>query len=322
MHSLLSELADRLFRRPAEGKKTEPQSIARVVAEDFINNPLPEDYTLCAFNEERLVNYYRDRAPDNKPAEERWWLIPRGDLPVTLTVQIDQEMMEVDITVRLEAETELMGLLADRQIVTLEDLVPLLQEALSELADIPSEDDTQRLVDLGRLERERLRARYSLRLQKQGVRCTEISRFELLLPAAGTVKLSAADLEKAEDEVPPLQARQQLQEALAKANGRTRRFINKLLCVYVLGSLLVVTFFLVSKGFNWDSGRDALASLMAFSVLMVFVQLAISPGRKYDEAYIKELKQLANQAGISFHRLRTLVARDYKDLDRTIDWDR
>lgn len=325
MHSLLSEFTDRFFRRPADGRKSEPQGIARLAEENIANSSLPSDHILCAFNEERLVNYYRDLAPADKPADERWWLIPCADLPVTLTVQIDQEMMEVDITVRLEAETELLGLLGDRAVLTVEDLVPLLEVQLSALTDTPEEEDTQRLVDLGRLERERLRARYSLRLQKKGLRCTDISRFELLLPAAGTDLLSVSNLQETateEDELHPLQARQQLQEILAEANGHVRQYVNKLLWVYVIVGLLALTWPLANQGFGWDGFRDALASLMAFLVVMVFVRLAISPSRKYDEAYIKNLRQLANQAGISFHRLRTLVARDYRDLDGTIDWDR
>ena len=55
---------------------------------------------------------------------------------------------------------------------------------------------------------------------------------------------------------------------------------------------------------------------------MFFVRLVGSPATRFTESYIKVLKQLARQAGISFHRLQTLVARDYKDLDRVIEWDR
>jgi hypothetical protein len=324
MQSLLSELINRLFRKPAEGKKSELQAIARVATEINCNDEISIDHTLCAFNKERLVNTYRDRAPDSMPADEDWWLIPTDEFPVTLTVDIDQDIMEVDVMVRLEAETELMKLMADRKLLTVEDLVPLLEEELSSLADEPEEVDTQRLIDLGKPQRERLRARYSLRLQKKGLRCTDISRFELLLPPAGSVILSASDLEAAgeENQLHPLRARQQLQERLAEANGQSRQFVNKLLVVYLLGGLLVFVGSLAQGGLTASGFRDALAFLMAFLVLMFFVRLLISPARKYDNAYIKDLKGVASQAGISFHRLRTLVARDYKDLDGTIDWDR
>jgi len=324
MQSLLSELIDRLFRKPAERKKSELQAIARVATEINCNDEISIDHTLCAFNDERLVNTYRDRAPADKVADENWWLIPTDEFPVTLTVDIDQDMLEVDVMVRLEAETELMELMADRKLLTVEDLVPLLEEELSSLADEPEEEDTQRLIDLGKPQRERLRARYSLRLQKKGLRCTDISRFELLLPPAGSVILSASDLEAAgeENQLHPLRARQQLQERLAEANGRSRQFVNKLLVGYLLGGLLVFVGSLARGGFTASGFRDALAFLMAFLVLMFFVRLVISPARKYDDTYIKDLKGLASQAGISFHRLRTLVARDYKDLDGTIDWDR
>ena len=324
MQSLLSELSDRLFRKPAEKKKSEPQAVAEIAVDVNCNDEISADYTLCAFNSERLVNTYRDRAPDNKVADEAWWLIPRDDFPVTLTLDIDQDMMEVDVMIRLEAETELMGLLADRKLLTVEDLVPLLEETLRTLADDPEEEDTQQLIDLGKPQRERLRARYSLQLQKQGLRCTDISRFELLLPPSGSVTLSASELAAADeqDQIHPLRARQQLQERLAEANGQSRSFVNNLLVVYLVGGLFVFAGSLARGGITASGFRDALAFLMAFLLLMFFVRLLISPARKYDDAYIKDLKGLASQAGISFHRLRTLVARDYKDLDSTIDWDR
>ena len=324
MQSLLTELTDRIFRKPAERKKSEPPAIAQLAFEVDLNDEISVDYALCAFNDERLVNIYRDRAPDSKPADEDWWLIPQNDFPVTLTLDVDQDMMEVDVMIRLEAETELMGLLADRKLVTVEDLVPLLEQTLIALADDPEEEDTQRLIDLGKPQRERLRARYSLQLQKQGLRCTDIGRFELLLPPSGSAILAASEVEAArkEDQLHPLRARQQLQERLAEANGQSRRFISKLLLVYLLGGLAVFVLSLIRGGITFSGFRDALAFLMAFLVLMFFVRLVISPARKYDNAYIKDLKGLASQAGISFHRLRTLVARDYKDLDSTIDWDR
>ena len=159
MQSLLSELIDRLFRKPAERKKSELQAIARVATEINCNDEISIDHTLCAFNDERLVNTYRDRAPADKVADENWWLIPTDEFPVTLTVDIDQDMLEVDVMVRLEAETELMELMADRKLLTVEDLVPLLEEELSGLADDPEEEATQRLIDLGKPQRERLRAR-------------------------------------------------------------------------------------------------------------------------------------------------------------------
>ena len=325
MQSLLSELFDRLFRKPAEKKKSEPQAVAEIANNVNCNDEISIDHTLCAFNDERLVNTYRDHAPDSKASEENWWLIPTDEFPVTLTLDIDQDIMEVDVMIRLEAETELMGLLTDRKLLTVEDLVPLLEETLTTLADDPEEeDDTQRLIDLGKPQRERLRARYSLRLQKHGLRCTNIGRFELLLPPSGSAILAASEVEAArkEDQLHPLRARQQLQEKLAEANGQSRRFISKLLVVYLIGGLAVFVLSLIQGGLGFSGFRDALAFLMAFLVLMFFVRLAISPSRRYDNAYIKELKSLANQAGISFHRLRTLVARDYKDLDSTIDWDR
>ncbi|MDE0737348.1 MAG: hypothetical protein OSB47_16115, partial [Pirellulaceae bacterium] len=170
MHSLITELAGRFRRRPAEHKPQDSQSVAQQAQGIQPNSSLPAQQTLCAFNDERLVNYYRDRAPDSKPGGENWWLIPRDDLPVTLTLQIDQELMEVDILVRLEAESELMDLLGDRKVLTMDDLTPLLAEELTSLADIPDEADAERLIDLGKLDRERLRARYSLRLQKKGLR--------------------------------------------------------------------------------------------------------------------------------------------------------
>ncbi|MFP6617784.1 MAG: hypothetical protein VB877_00445 [Pirellulaceae bacterium] len=320
MHSLITELADRFWRRPAEHKLQDSQSIAQQAQGIQPNSSLPAQQTLCAFNDERLVNYYRDRAPDSKPGGENWWLIPRDDLPVTLTLQIDQELMEVDILVRLEAESELMDLLGDRKVLTMDDLTPLLAEELTSLADIPDEADAERLIDLGKLDRERLRARYSLRLQKKGLRCTDISRFELLLPAADSVRLSVADLptEKTDEgELHPLLARQQLQEQLDEANRYVRRFINRLLLVYIVGCVTIFAATLASK-----TTIDALAYVMAFLVAMFFVRLVISPTARFNESYIKDLKQLARQAGISFHRLQTLVARDYKDLDRAIEWDR
>ncbi|MCP4813169.1 MAG: hypothetical protein GY888_11700, partial [Planctomycetaceae bacterium] len=225
MHSLITELADRFRRRPTEHKSQDSEVVAQQAQGISPNSSLPAEQILCAFNDERLVNYYRDRAPDSKPGGENWWLIPRDDVPVTLTLQIDQELMEVDILVRLEAESELMDLLADRKILTMDDLTPLLAEELTSLADIPDEADAERLIDLGKLDRERLRARYSLRLQKKGLRCTDISRFELLLPAADSVRLSVADLPTAkmdEGELHPLLARQQLQEQLDEANGYVR----------------------------------------------------------------------------------------------------
>ena len=325
MQSLLSELVDRLFRKPAEKKKSEPHAVAEIATSVNCNDEISIDHTLCAFNDERLVNTHRDRAPDNKAGDEAWWLIPTDDFPVTLTLDIDQDMMEVDIMIRLEPETELMGLLADRKLLTVEDLVPLLEQTLIALADDPEEEeDTQRLIDLGKPQRERLRARYSLKLQKQGLRCTDIGRFELLLPPSGSAILAASEVEAArkEGELHPLRARQQLQEKLAEANGQSRRFISKLLVVYLIGGLAVFVLSLIQGGINFSGFRDALAFLMAFLVLMFFVRLGISPSRRYDEPYIKDLKGLASQAGISFHRLRTLVARDYKDLDSTIDWDR
>ena len=222
MQSLLTELTDRIFRKPAERKKSEPPAIAQLAFEVDLNDEISVDYALCAFNDERLVNIYRDRAPDSKPADEDWWLIPQNDFPVTLTLDVDQDMMEVDVMIRLEAETELMGLLADRKLVTVEDLVPLLEQTLIALADDPEEEDTQRLIDLGKPQRERLRARYSLQLQKQGLRCTDIGRFELLLPPSGSAILAASEVEAArkEDQLHPLRARQQLQERLAEGENR------------------------------------------------------------------------------------------------------
>ena len=320
MHSLITELADRFRRRPTEHKSQDSEVVAEQAQGISPNSSLPAEQILCAFNDERLVNYYRDQAPDSKPGGENWWLIPRDDVPVTLTLQIDQELMEVDILVRLEAESELMDLLADRKVLTMDHLTPLLAEELTTLADIPDEADAERLIDLGKLDRERLRARYSLRLQKKGLRCTDISRFELLLPAADSVRLSAADLptEKTEEgELHPLLARQQLQEQLDEANGYVRRFINRLLVVYVIGCVAIFGSTLASR-----TTIDALAYVMAFLVAMFFVRLVVSPATRFTESYIKDLKQLARQAGISFHRLQTLVARDYKDLDRVIEWDR
>ena len=133
----------------------------------------------------------------------------------------------------------------------------------------------QRLIDLGKLDRERLRARYSLRLQKKGLRCTDISRFELLLPAADSVRLSAADLPTEtteEGELHPLLARQQLQEQLDEANGYVRRFINRLLVVYVIGCVAIFGSTLASR-----TTIDALAYVMAFLVAMFFVRLVVSP---------------------------------------------
>lgn len=320
MHSLITELADRFRSKPTQRNTPDPQALAEMVQGFKPGHSLPAQHTLCAFNDERLVNYYHDHAPDNKPSGETWWLIPRDDLPVTLTLQVDQELMEVDIMVRLEAESELMELLTDRKVVTMDDLTPLLAQELTELADTPDDSDAERLIDLGKLDRERLRARYSLRLQKKGLRCTDISRFELLLPSADSVRLSAADLPQVDiedGEMHPLLARQQLQERLAEANGYVRRFVNGLLVVYGIGCTTIFTATLASRGFI-----DALAYVMAFLVAMFFVRLIISPARRFDASYIKDLKQLARQAGISFHRLQTLVARDYKDLDRSIEWER
>ena len=120
MQSLLTELTDRIFRKPAERRKSEPQAIAQLAFEVNLNDEISVDYALCAFNDERLVNIYRDRAPDSKPSDEDWWLIPENDFPVALTIDIDQDMLEVDVMIRLEAETELMGLLTDRKLLTVE----------------------------------------------------------------------------------------------------------------------------------------------------------------------------------------------------------
>jgi len=184
---LLSDLVNRLFRKPAEevveeeGPEPEEensQKIAWVATEINCNDKIPKDYTLCVFDKEQLVTTCRDRAPDSKTADEAWWLIPTDEFPVTLMVDIDQDMVEVDVMVRLDAEPELLELLTGRKLLWREDLVPRLEKELRSLVEKLEQEDIQRLIDLGKPQQERLRARLSLRLQKIGLRCTQIVRFE------------------------------------------------------------------------------------------------------------------------------------------------
>ena len=178
---------------------SERQAIARLATKVNCNDEVPADYTLCAFNNARLVNTYRDRAPAKKAANEAWWLIPSDDFAVTLTVNVNQDIIKMGLMIRMEGATKLMRLLADRKLVTVEDLTPLLEKELNSLVDDPEMVETQRLIDLGKPQRERLRARYSLRLQEQGLCCTHIGRCELLLPDAESKTLPTSDMAAAKD---------------------------------------------------------------------------------------------------------------------------
>ncbi len=135
---------------------------------------------LVIFCQGQLVNYYRDDPPAERRKDESWWLVPGNDLVLGIKIAVDNETCSVDVSVRFEAEADLLNLLESQECLSRDDLVSLVTSKLAGLVDMLDYPENGSLVATNTGNQERLRARLSLVLQNHGLRCTDISDWQLV----------------------------------------------------------------------------------------------------------------------------------------------
>ena len=190
---MLPNLFQRLFGR---SDVTEPEAdrLIHEVDGGLPDGRLPEDRTLCIFDDRRLVNFYEHDVTVDRQPDERWWLVPTAGLPLEIAAGTDGGTVRGTVTVRFEPETELLGLINRTGGVTTEDLLSLVTSQLAGLlASQPDLVDGEAIETLDDSARERLRARLSLLLQTRGLRCTDLGPLVFVVAATGSGERVEAD---------------------------------------------------------------------------------------------------------------------------------
>ncbi|MCL4205624.1 MAG: hypothetical protein KJ000_24345 [Pirellulaceae bacterium] len=198
---MLRKLFERFFRRQRLAAKPEPQGLAYPVDLTLPHDPLPAQMMACVLRNGELMAVSRDAAPRLQDGEV-CWLLPADDVTVPVVLHLDDSPLAVELTVRFETDPTIAVLLRDRQTLTREEIVALLDSELDGLFDLLGQSPPA-LLELDDEGRERLRAKLSLMLQAKGLRCTALGAFQLAAkvekpeqPAAEERKVIAGGLEE------------------------------------------------------------------------------------------------------------------------------
>eukprot|EP00913_Durusdinium_trenchii_P023443 g22021.t1 len=116
-------------------------------------------------------------SPDGRG--EEWWLVPADDTPMEVTLPLDNGSVNATVTVRFDAESELLALIDGREFLNQEDVLSLITSQLAGVVDMLGYEQPDELIGLGVGDQERLRAKLSLLLQTRGLRCTDLGQFEI-----------------------------------------------------------------------------------------------------------------------------------------------
>ncbi len=238
---MISELFSRFFRR--KGKATAEG--VRPLAARIDGKPpgeLPEGLVICVMQGKTLTNVCRDEPPGSVAAGEICWLVPTDDISLPVRIEIGEEFLAADVAVRLETDPSIGVLLSGRTEVTRNELLALVTSELAGLIDLLGFETAEAVVEQDREDLERLRAKLSLLLQSNGLRCTDVGGLRVAEPEeveeeiAQAIILEDEPAEEPADDVarvmaaadggPPQPAEpvtaEQLEPALAQAVGQVK----------------------------------------------------------------------------------------------------
>jgi hypothetical protein len=177
---MFMKLLKRLMGRAKHQSESSAEPIVQQLAGTLPDGAISTDQMLVIFSQGQLVNYYRDDPPAERRKDESWWLVPGDDLVLGIMIAVDNETCSVDVSVRFEAEADLLNLLETRESLSRDDLVSVVTSKLAGLVDMLDYPENGSLVATNAGNQERLRARLSLVLQNHGLRCTDISDWQLV----------------------------------------------------------------------------------------------------------------------------------------------
>jgi hypothetical protein len=181
---MLSPWLALLFRRRAAAPlPAEPPHVAARVDPAALGQRVPEGKFGCVFRGELLVNACRERLPCALADGEACWLVPGGDVPLTIWVSLGERSVRGDVWVCFEPESLLGQLVAGRDALAVEDLAALVASEFSGLLGLVGRGNAEEVVALDAGDRERLRANLSLLLQTRGLRCTGLANLSIAAPA-------------------------------------------------------------------------------------------------------------------------------------------
>lgn len=192
---MFKSLLNKLFGWMRSSKAPGRAVIVEAVDGELDDGKVPAGKMLCVFHDGTLAAFYREHdGPANRRSGEQWWLVPADDTPFDVALPLDGDTVNAVVTVRFDAETELLSLIDGRDFLTEEDVVSLVTSQLAGVVDMLGYDQANELPELGVADQERLRAKLSLLLQTRGLRCTDLGKFQV----------QAKETEKAAAEAEPL----------------------------------------------------------------------------------------------------------------------
>ena len=177
---MFTKLLNFLLGRSTAGSAAAAEPVVQSVSGSLPENRVPQDQMLCIFQQDRLVNFYRDDDPPERQPGESWWLVPRNDVVLTISLEVAEKTYSSDVSVRFEAEANLLKLLNAQQGLTQNDLVALVTSQLAGLLEMLEYLSDGSMLEASSSDQERIRAKLSLVLQNQGLRCTGIGNWQVV----------------------------------------------------------------------------------------------------------------------------------------------
>ncbi|NQT37998.1 MAG: hypothetical protein HQ581_10940 [Planctomycetes bacterium] len=238
---MISELFSRFFRRRGKAPTAGVRPLAARI-DGKLPGTLPEGLVVCVLQGKTLTNVCRDEPPGSVAAGEICWLVPTDDIALPVRIEIGEEFLAADVAVRLETDPSIASLLHNRTEVTRNELLALVTSELAGLVDLLGFETAEAAVAQDGEGLERLRAKLSLLLQSNGLRCTGVAALRVVKPEeveeeiAQAIILEDEPTEEPANDVtrvmaaadggPPQPAEpvtaEQLEPALAKAVGQVK----------------------------------------------------------------------------------------------------